>query len=743
MPFFEWNLRRSDVPLHREIKNSLPRLPEFILNIAKNRGIDTYQSMMEFANPQVLSLPSPFALSDIDKGVDRIQKAIENKEKILIFGDKDADGVTATAIIYRIVTRFHGDISFRVPEGDEHYGISVNALNEAKAQGVTLVITVDCGITAVDECIYAKELGIDIVITDHHEPLEVLPVALAMINPKLHNYPFPSLAGAGVAFKLAHALSEAYLLPEYNREYICFDIETTGLNPEQDDIIEIAAIRFKNGLALEEFQTLILTDKEISAEVTSITNITNKMVQEEGIPINDALEQFLEFIGDRDLVGHNIIGFDLKFMSNKLKKHLKTTISNTPIDTLPLARVLFKHLKSFTLYDVAIHLGIYIDQSSLHRALNDVSLNTEVFRRMVLSRSRPILQILSELLPLAAIGTVADIMPLQGENRIIVRMGTDPENIKLTTTGLLSLLRRLNIVDTINAKAIGWTLGPIINSPGRLGQASLVVDLLTATHINKANELTEELIKKDQERKNLITSLEEEIVSSTNLNEIIEKKHVFIMSQNISRGITGLIATRLTNQFQVPVIIVALSNEETVSGSVRSTGSFDVVECLQSMSNLFVRFGGHKAAGGFVIPQNKIDQFKTALSSYMENWTSANLRNPLDIDIELTDLTLLSIKNIHYIQSLFDPIGSKNPFPNFLVKGVTLVGERYIGKNKEHMILRFLKGKTEFNVIAWGFAKRWQEVKSHQKFDIVGIPEINTWNDTQEVRLQLIDIDGK
>ena len=467
------------------------------------------------------------------------------------------------------------------------------------------------------------------------------------------------------------------------------------------------------------------------------------MVQEEGIPINDALEQFLEFIGDRDLVGHNIIGFDLKFMSNKLKKHLKTTISNTPIDTLPLARVLFKHLKSFTLYDVAIHLGIYIDQSSLHRALNDVSLNTEVFRRMVLSRSRPILQILSELLPLAAIGTVADIMPLQGENRIIVRMGTDPENIKLTTTGLLSLLRRLNIVDTINAKAIGWTLGPIINSPGRLGQASLVVDLLTATHINKANELTEELIKKDQERKNLITSLEEEIVSSTNLNEIIEKKHVFIMSQNISRGITGLIATRLTNQFQVPVIIVALSNEETVSGSVRSTGSFDVVECLQSMSNLFVRFGGHKAAGGFVIPQNKIDQFKTALSSYMENWTSANLRNPLDIDIELTDLTLLSIKNIHYIQSLFDPIGSKNPFPNFLVKGVTLVGERYIGKNKEHMILRFLKGKTEFNVIAWGFAKRWQEVKSHQKFDIVGIPEINTWNDTQEVRLQLIDIDGK
>ncbi|MGL5956071.1 MAG: single-stranded-DNA-specific exonuclease RecJ, partial [Brevinema sp.] len=716
MSFFEWNLRRSDVVLHREIKNSL-LLPDFILNIAKNRGLDDYPSMMEFAYPQLLSLPSPFALTDIDKAVERIHQAISQKEKILIFGDKDADGVTATAIMHRILTRFHGDVSFKVPEGDDHYGISKSTLDYAKAQGVSLIITVDCGITAVEECRYAKELGIDIIITDHHEPLENLPEVSVLINPKLHNYSFPFLAGAGVALKLAQALGESYLLEEYNREFVFFDIETTGLDPERDDIIEIAAVVTKNGVIMKEFQCLISTEKTIDTKITEITNITQKMIQEEGIPIIEALTQFLEFIGDLPLVGHNIIGFDMKFLQINLQRFFQKQIKNTPIDTLSISRVMFKSLKSHTLFSVGEYLGIYVDQSKLHRALTDVKLNAEVYRRMCLARSRPIQQILSELLPLAAIGTVADIMPLIGENRIIVRVGTEKEHINFSTTGLIALLRRLKIMDSLNAKSIGWVLGPIINSPGRLGQAGLVVELLTSTSINKANELVEQLIQKDQERKNMVTSLEEEIVHSTNLDDILAKKHVFIMSNNISRGLTGLIATKLTNQFQVPVIIIALGNEGLASGSVRSTGAFDVVEFLQHARHLFSQFGGHKAAGGFVIAQEHLGEFQQNITEYMTNWTASNLKNPLDIDIELTDLSMLSIKNIHYLHSLFNPIGSKNPFPNFLIKGVSLSEHKYIGRNKEHMTFVFQKGKGTFNVIAWGFVKRWEEIKHHEKFD--------------------------
>ncbi|MGL4677452.1 MAG: single-stranded-DNA-specific exonuclease RecJ [Brevinema sp.] len=742
MSFFEWNLRRSDVSLHREIKNSL-MLPDFILNIAKNRGFDDYPSMMEFAYPQLLSLPSPFALTDIDKAVERIHQAISQKEKILIFGDKDADGVTATSIMHRILTRFHGNVSFRVPEGDDQYGISKSILDYAKSQGISLIITVDCGITAVEECLYAKELGIDIIITDHHEPLENLPEVFALINPKLNNYPFPFLAGAGVALKLAHALGESYLLEEYNKEFVFFDIETTGLDPERDNIIEIAAVLTKNGVIIKEFQCLISTEKTIDPKITQITSITQKMLDIEGIPLIEALTQFLDFIGDLPVVGHNIIGFDMKFLQINLQRVLQKQINNTPIDTLLISRVMFKSLKSHTLFAVGEYLGIYVDQSKLHRALADVKLNAEVYRRMCLSRSRPIQQILSELLPLAAIGTVADIMPLIGENRIIVRVGTEKDRINFSTTGLISLLRRLKIIDSINAKSIGWVLGPIINSPGRLGQASLVVELLTSTSINKANELVEQLIQKDQERKNMVSALEEEIINLTNLDNVLTKKHVFMMSNNISRGLTGLIATKLTNQFQVPVIIVALGEGGIASGSVRSTGSFNVVEFLQGMGHLFSQFGGHKAAGGFVMNQEHLEEFQRSITEYMTNWTASNLKNTLDIDIELTDLSMLNIKNIHYLQSLFNPIGSKNPFPNFLVKGVTLVELKYIGRNKEHMIFVFQKGKGTFNVIAWGFAKRWEELKHHEKFDLVGIPEINEWNNILEARLQLIDIDGK
>ncbi len=742
MSFFEWNLRRSDVALHREIKNAL-MLPEFILNIAKNRGFDSYPSMMEFTYPQLYSLPSPFALAGVDVAVERIRQAISRNEKILIFGDKDADGVTSTSIMHRILTRFHGDVSFRVPEGDEHYGISYSALDSAKSQGVSLVITVDCGITAVKECQYAKELGIDVIITDHHEPLDELPEAIALINPKLNDYPFPYLAGAGVALKLAHALGESYLLEDYNKELVFFDLETTGLDPEQDDIIEIAAVISKNGVVVREFQCLVKTDKVLSPKIVEITNITQKMLDSYGIDIKDALTQFLEFIGDRELVGHNIIGFDMKFLQIGLQRHLQKQITNTPVDTLNISNVMFKSLKSKALFAVGEFLGIYVDQTKLHRALTDVKLNAEVYRRMNIYRSRPIQQILSELLPLAAIGTVADIMPLIGENRTIVRVGTEKNQINFTTTGLTALLRRLKIMDTIDSKAIGWTLGPIINSPGRLGQASLVVDLLTSTSINKANELVEELIKKDLERKNLVTSLEEEVINSTNADDIATQKHVFITSNNISRGLTGLIATKLTNQFQVPVIIIALGDDGGASGSVRSTGSFDVVEFLQHVSHLFSQFGGHKAAGGFVISQENIPAFKNSITEYMSNWTSSNLKNPLDIDIELTDLALLNVKNINYIQNLFNPIGSKNPYPNFLVKGAILLEQKYIGKNKEHMTFVFQKGKSSFNVIAWGFAKRWEELKHHEKFDLVGTPEINDWNNLQEIRLQLIDIDGK
>ncbi|MGL4388266.1 MAG: exonuclease domain-containing protein, partial [Brevinema sp.] len=621
--------------------------------------------------------------------------------------------------------------------------ISKEALDQAKEQNINLIITVDCGITAIKEAKYAKELGIDLIITDHHEPLEEIPEALALINPKLHNYPFQFLAGAGVAFKVAQAISEAFTLEEYNQELVFFDIETTGLDPEQDEITEIAAVITKNGIEIDHFECLVKTSKTLDPKIIQITGITNEMLETKGIPVTEALEKFLNFIGDRVLVGHNIIGFDMKFMQIQFNKHFKKSLTNHPIDTLPLSRTMFKHLKSHALFSIGEFVGIFVDQSKLHRALNDVRLNAEVYRRMILTRCQPIQHILAELFPLAAIGTVADIMPLEDENRIIVKMGIDQKNIKLTTTGLMTLLRRLNIMDTLDSKTIGWTLGPIINSPGRLGQASLVVELLISSNINQANNLVEKLIKKDQERKDIVSSLEEEIVRSIDHKNIKTNKHIFMISNNIARGLTGLIATKLTNQFHVPVIIVAKMDDGSCSGSVRSTGDFNVVDFLSSYEKLFIRYGGHKSAGGFVIEESNISTLKDHIEQYMNGWSTETLKNPLDIDIELTDLAILNVKNINYMHRLFSPIGSKNPSPNFLVKNVSVVEQKTIGKNKEHMFFKFKKGKKEFSAIAWGFSSRWNELKNSTSFDVVGIPEINEWNNHSEVRFQVIDINGR
>lgn len=741
MSFFEWSLRRSDAVLRHDIKESLA-LPEFILNIAKNRGISSYSDMMEYAHPQVISLPSPYLMGDVDKAVRRLCEAIDKGEKILIFGDKDADGVTSTSIMHRILSKFGAKTDFRVPEGADHYGLSKEAADDAKASGVSLILTVDCGITTVEEAAYVKQLGMDLIITDHHEPLEVLPEALAVINPKLYNYPFTALSGAGVALKLAQALAEARIIPEWHgQEFVFFDIETTGLDPETDEITEIAAVITKNGVETAHFQTLLKIKGQISSEITKITNITQRMIDEQGIPRDEALQAFLDFIGERTLIGHNIINFDLKFMKAQLRKGLKKDIPNHAVDTLNLANSGLKGCKSFALKEVAQFLGIYTDPGTLHRALNDVRLNAEVYRRMVLRRCEPIMQLLYELFPLAAIGTVADIMPLQGENRIIVRMGI--ENIKLASTGLLALLRRLGVLENLDAKTIGWTVGPVLNSPGRLGEAGIVVDLLTCSHINKANELAELLVKKDNERKHLVSSMEEEIISSIDMQCINQNKHLCIVSNKLPRGITGLVATRLSNQFQVPVIIIALAENRPAAGSVRATGTFDVVALLQSLEQHFVRFGGHKAAGGFVIEETKIPLMQEGVNAYMQQWNASHLRNTLEIDLELSDFALLSSRNINYMNSLLSPIGSKNPAPCFLVRNVSLIEAKPFGRTKEHMSFIFLKGKTQFKAIAWNFLQRWEEIPKTEKYDIVGTPEINVWNNNEEVRLQLADIEPR
>lgn len=203
-----WIVRESNEEKAEILMNEL-NISSLVASLLVNRGMDSVEEARHFLFPQDQSFHDPYLLKDMDKAVARIKLAIEQQEQILIFGDYDADGVSSTAVMMKTLRELGAQVQFYIPNRfTEGYGPNEPAFRYAAEIGVHLIITVDTGISALHEAKVAKELGIDLIITDHHEPGPELPEALAIIHPKLKDsiYPFRELAGVGVAFKLSHAL---------------------------------------------------------------------------------------------------------------------------------------------------------------------------------------------------------------------------------------------------------------------------------------------------------------------------------------------------------------------------------------------------------------------------------------------------------------------------------------------------------------------------------------------------------
>jgi single-stranded-DNA-specific exonuclease len=174
------------------------------------RGITTATAAKKFFRPQLPDLYDPFLMKDMDVAVERLNKAMGKKERILIYGDYDVDGTTAVALVYKFIQQFYSNIDYYIPDRyNEGYGVSTQGVDYASETGVGLIIVLDCGIKAVDEIAYAKEKGIDFIICDHHVPDEVLPPAVAILNAKREDntYPYEHLSGCGVGFKFMQAFA--------------------------------------------------------------------------------------------------------------------------------------------------------------------------------------------------------------------------------------------------------------------------------------------------------------------------------------------------------------------------------------------------------------------------------------------------------------------------------------------------------------------------------------------------------
>ncbi|QUB48062.1 single-stranded-DNA-specific exonuclease RecJ [Prevotella sp. oral taxon 475] len=214
------------------------------------RGITTESAAKRFFRPQLNDILNPFLMKDMDVAVDRLNDAMGRKERILIYGDYDVDGCTAVALVYRFLQQFYSNIEYYIPNRyEEGYGVSKKGIDYAHQAGVKLIIILDCGIKAVEEIGYAKSLGIDFIICDHHVPDEVMPPAVAVLNPKRadDSYPFKHLCGCGVGFKLMQAFAKNNGIP-FSRLIPLLDLCAVSIAADIVPVVEENRILAYHGL---------------------------------------------------------------------------------------------------------------------------------------------------------------------------------------------------------------------------------------------------------------------------------------------------------------------------------------------------------------------------------------------------------------------------------------------------------------------------------------------------------------
>ena len=247
----KWEYRNIDQDKVKEIAEKF-YISELISSVLVSRGITEEDEIRIFLDPTRDDFYDPFLLPDIETAVERLIKAINNKEKVIIYGDYDVDGITSTTVLKKFLDERGLNVSTYIPNRlKEGYGLNKKAIDEICDKGYTLIITVDCGISSIDEVEYANSLGIEVVITDHHEPLENLPDAVAVIDAKRkdNKYPFNQLAGVGVVFKVIQGLSKKLKLDD--KEYLKYlDLVCVGTISDIVPLVDENRVIAKLGLKL-------------------------------------------------------------------------------------------------------------------------------------------------------------------------------------------------------------------------------------------------------------------------------------------------------------------------------------------------------------------------------------------------------------------------------------------------------------------------------------------------------------
>ncbi|PWT97914.1 MAG: single-stranded-DNA-specific exonuclease RecJ [Terriglobia bacterium] len=539
-----WLIPRPD-PQQVEALRAALGIRAATASILVNRGLNDPASARRFLAPSLDDLHDPLALRGMPEAVERLRRAIGGGERILIYGDYDVDGTASVVLLTKAIELAGGSAGYHVPHRlKDGYGMRSEVVEHAASDGVKLIISVDTGIRAAGVVSRANELGIDVIVTDHHLPEAELPPALAVLNPNRPDcsYPEKNLCGAGVAFKLVQAL-----------------------------------------------------------------------------------------IGG------------LEWPAGRVRR------------------------------------------------------TTESF------------------LKLAAIATVADVVSLTGENRVIVKHGLDGLS-DVRNPGLRALLDVAGFSgpNVPTARQVAFQIAPRLNAAGRMDTAQAVIEMFLTADRDRARHLARQVHEQNAERQQVEAGIRETCEGLT----VDESAAALVYySDDWHRGVLGIVASRLVERLHRPVFVLSRNPEDGLAqGSGRSIPAFHLLEALEAMPDLFVRFGGHRHAAGVTLECGRVPEFRERFNAY-----AASRLKPEDFHPEVRIDTLLELPEItdRMAAEIFSlaPFGHGNPPPLFAALDVEIAGPPALWNDK-HLRLILRQNRRSLALKAWNFAPRVAELPAGGRVDV-------------------------
>ncbi len=542
--------RRWLLPAHHpRLAESLSAALHIGLPAAKtlvNRGLADPDAARRFLTPSLEDLHDPLTMRDMPQAVERLLRAIRLHEKILIYGDYDVDGTSSVVLLTKAIELAGGAADYHVPHRlKDGYGMRAEVVEAAAEQGVKLIVSVDTGIRAAEVVRRANQLGIDVIVTDHHLPEIELPPAVAVLNPNRPDcaYPEKNLCGAGVAFKLAQAL--------------------------------------------------------VSAQGWSADRVR---------------------------------------------------------------------------------------------------------------------RVCESLLKLAAIATVADVVPLTGENRVIVKHGLDGLR-SVRNPGLRALLDVAGFAHGTapSSRQVGFQIAPRINAAGRMDTAQSVIEMFLTSDPARARELAQQLHDQNADRQQ-VEAETREICESMEVDA--SAATLVYYAENWHRGVLGIVASRLVERLNRPVFVLSRNHEDGLAqGSGRSIPAFHLLDALESMPGLFVKFGGHKHAAGVTLDPANVDEFRERFNAYgLAHLQPEDFQPRMEIDgvLELNEIDEAAVNQLFMLA----PFGHGNPPPLFAALDVEIASAPVVMKEKHLRLIARQNGRS-LTLKAWNFADRAAELAAGVRVDIV------------------------